>query len=168
MIQMALNEGALGFRAVGIVPHVDTVHQVQVAPFEQGVKAEDSAVDAEVEGLLYEALKGFYVNPTTLSDFTSTLENPNGIVSSDKVGPTIARDITRSAFIAIWGGHETGQRSRWRPHQDDERRTRRGSVNGLMVKLVGSTKNRYLCAYEKTAADFRAVPPGKTRRLSKG
>ena len=65
-------------------------------------KSEDTAVDAEVEGLLYEALKGFYVNPTTLSDFTSTLENPNGIVSSDKVGPTIARDITRSAFIAVF------------------------------------------------------------------
>ena len=64
--------------------------------------SEDTAVDAEVEGLLYEALKNFYSAPTSLDEFTSTLENPNGIVSSDKVGPTIARDITRSAFIAVF------------------------------------------------------------------
>ena len=65
-------------------------------------KSEDTAVDAEIEGLLFDALKGFYAEPTTLAQFTSTLENPNGIVSSDKVGPTIARDITRSAFIAVF------------------------------------------------------------------
>ena len=65
-------------------------------------KSEDSAVDAEIEGLLYEALKNFYAAPTSLDEFTSTLENPNGIVSSDKVGPTIARDITRSAFFAVF------------------------------------------------------------------
>ena len=64
--------------------------------------SEDTAVDAEIESLLFDALKNFYVGPTTLDDFTSTLENPNGIISSDKVGPTIARDITRSAFIAVF------------------------------------------------------------------
>ena len=65
-------------------------------------KSEDTSVDAEIESLLFDALKGFYAEPTTLAQFTSTLENPNGIVSSDKVGPTIARDITRSAFIAVF------------------------------------------------------------------
>ena len=65
-------------------------------------KSEDTAVDAEIEALLYDALKGFYAEQTSLDQFTSTLENPNGIVSSDKVGPTIARDITRSAFIAVF------------------------------------------------------------------
>ena len=65
-------------------------------------KSEDTAVDAEIESLLFDALKGFYAEQTTLDQFTSTLENPNGIVSSDKVGPTIARDITRSAFIAVF------------------------------------------------------------------
>ncbi len=64
--------------------------------------SEDTAVDAEIERLLFDALKGFYAEQTTLDQFTSTLENPNGIVSSDKVGPTIARDITRSAFIAVF------------------------------------------------------------------
>ncbi len=65
-------------------------------------KSEDTAVDAEIESLLFDALKGFYAEQTTIDQFTSTLENPNGIVSSDKVGPTIARDITRSAFIAVF------------------------------------------------------------------
>ena len=65
-------------------------------------KSEDTAVDAEIENLLFNALKGFYAGETSLAEFTSTLENPNGIVSSDKVGPTIARDITRSAFIAVF------------------------------------------------------------------
>ncbi len=65
-------------------------------------KSESTAVDAEIEGLLFNALKPFYADDIQLSDFTSTLENPNGIISSDKVGPTIARDITRSAFIAVF------------------------------------------------------------------
>ena len=64
--------------------------------------SESTEVDSEIEGLLYNALKGFYAEDIQLSDFTSTLENPNGIISSDKVGPTIARDITRSAFIAVF------------------------------------------------------------------
>ena len=64
---------------------------------------ESTAVDSEIEGLLFDALKGFYADSNIqLADFTSTLENPNGIISSDKVGPTIARDITRSAFIAVF------------------------------------------------------------------
>ena len=63
---------------------------------------ESTEVDAEVESLLFDALKGFYSEDIQLADFTSTLENPNGIISSDKVGPTIARDITRSAFIAVF------------------------------------------------------------------
>ena len=64
--------------------------------------SESTEVDAEIEGLLFDALKGFYAEDIQLADFTSTLENPNGIISSDKVGPTIARDITRSAFIAVF------------------------------------------------------------------
>jgi len=64
--------------------------------------SESTEVDAEIESLLFDALKGFYAEDIQLSDFTSTLENPNGIISSDKVGPTIARDITRSAFIAVF------------------------------------------------------------------
>ena len=75
-----------------------------VVRFDKPVTAEDvrsSTVDAEIEGMLYESLKGFYVEPVTFESFTSTLENPNGIISSDKVGASIANDIKRNAIISI-------------------------------------------------------------------
>ena len=66
------------------------------------VEDESTAVDAEVESMLYDALKGLFADKSmTLEDFTSTLDNPNGIISSDKVGPTIANDMKRSAIIAV-------------------------------------------------------------------
>lgn len=65
------------------------------------VDEESTEVDAEVEQILYDALKGFFAEDLTLSEFTSTLENPNGIISSDKVGPTIANDMKRDAIIAV-------------------------------------------------------------------
>ncbi|MCF0175011.1 MAG: protein translocase subunit SecDF [Bacteroidales bacterium] len=65
------------------------------------INQDNSSVDKEIEGLLYDAVKGLFANEISLSDFTSTLENPNGIISSDKVGPTIANDIKRDAFIAV-------------------------------------------------------------------
>ena len=64
-------------------------------------KDESSSVDAEIEAMLYEALKGFYAEEISLSEFTSTLDNPNGIISSDKVGASIANDIKRNAIISI-------------------------------------------------------------------
>ena len=64
-------------------------------------KDESSEVDAEIEEMLYNALGGFYSDNLTLSDFTSTLDNPNGIISSDKVGASIANDIKRNAIISI-------------------------------------------------------------------
>ena len=65
------------------------------------VANESSDVDVEVENILYNALKGFFAAEVSLEDFTSTQTNPNGIISSDKVGPTIANDITRDAIIAV-------------------------------------------------------------------
>ena len=65
------------------------------------VEDESTDADAEVEGKLYNALKGFFATELTFAEFTSTLDNPNGIISSDKVGPTIANDITRNAIIAV-------------------------------------------------------------------
>ena len=62
---------------------------------------ESTTVDAEIEGMLFEAMKGFFDEGLTLSDFTSTLDNPNGIISSDKVGASIANDIKRNAVISI-------------------------------------------------------------------
>ena len=65
-------------------------------------KEESSSVDHEIENMLFESLKDFYANPVTFESFTSTLENPNGIISSDKVGATIANDIKRNAIISIF------------------------------------------------------------------
>ena len=65
------------------------------------VENESTEADAEVESKLYNALKGFFATELSFAEFTSTLDNPNGIISSDKVGPTIANDITRSAIIAV-------------------------------------------------------------------
>ncbi len=63
---------------------------------------ESTDVDAEVEQMLYEALKPFFAEKDiTLGEFTSTLDNPNGIISSDKVGPTIANDMKRDAIVAV-------------------------------------------------------------------
>ncbi|MCQ2182771.1 MAG: protein translocase subunit SecDF [Bacteroidales bacterium] len=64
-------------------------------------KDESSTVDAEIEGMLYDSLKGLFSADLSLSDFTSTLDNPNGIISSDKVGASIANDIKRNALISI-------------------------------------------------------------------
>jgi len=65
------------------------------------VADESTDADAEVESKLYNALKGFFTTEVSFGEFTSTLDNPNGIISSDKVGPTIANDITRDAIIAV-------------------------------------------------------------------
>jgi SecD/SecF fusion protein len=57
--------------------------------------------DALVDGKVYNALKDFFVSKMSLEEFTATADNPNGIVSSEKVGPTIADDIKRDAYIAV-------------------------------------------------------------------
>ncbi len=65
------------------------------------VDNESTEADVEVEAKLFNALKGFFAKELAFGEFTSTLDNPNGIISSDKVGPTIANDITRNAIIAV-------------------------------------------------------------------
>ena len=66
------------------------------------VEDESSEVDSEVEHKIFDALKPFFVDSgMTFAEFTSTLDNPNGIISSDKVGPTIANDMKRDAIIAV-------------------------------------------------------------------
>ena len=65
------------------------------------VKDESANVDSEIEGMLFDALKGFYAGDITIDDFKDTANNPNGIISSDKVGASIASDIKRSAIISV-------------------------------------------------------------------
>ncbi len=59
-------------------------------------------LDDEIEALLYEGLKPYLPEGTTLDEFKSTEINPEvGIMQSQKVGPAIADDITSAAFIAV-------------------------------------------------------------------
>ncbi len=65
------------------------------------IEDESSATDSLVDRKLYHALSGFFNNGITLPEFLSTLENPNGIISSEKVGPTIADDLKRDSVFAV-------------------------------------------------------------------
>lgn len=57
--------------------------------------------DMLVDGKIYKALSPLYAAPISYEEFMSTTDNPNGIIQSEKVGPTIADDIKRDAMIAI-------------------------------------------------------------------
>ena len=65
------------------------------------VDDESANVDAEIEHMIFDALKGLYSANITYDDFVDTANNPNGIISSDKVGASIASDIKRSAVISV-------------------------------------------------------------------
>ena len=65
------------------------------------VDDESATVDAEIENMIFNALKGLYAADITYDDFVDTADNPNGIISSDKVGASIASDIKRSAVISV-------------------------------------------------------------------
>ena len=55
-----------------------------------------------VEKAIYEGVKGFYKDPISFEEFST--DNPNkvlGIMSSQNVGPTVAKDIQRSGIISI-------------------------------------------------------------------
>jgi SecD/SecF fusion protein len=65
------------------------------------IDSEDPETDNIVDTKLYNALNGLYANGISYEEFTSTTDNPNGIIQSEKVGPTIADDIKRDAVIAI-------------------------------------------------------------------
>ncbi len=56
---------------------------------------------AQVDALLYEALKDFYTYEISLDGFTSTQDDENGIISSSKIGPAIAKDMIYNAFYAV-------------------------------------------------------------------
>lgn len=61
---------------------------------------EGETVTDEINTMLYEELKPVYKTELTKEEFTTNLV-PYGIISSDKVGPTVAHDITVNSFIAV-------------------------------------------------------------------
>ena len=69
-------------------------------------KYDDDSQDANttVERLMYEALAPLFATPLTFEEFHSTATNPYGIISADMVGPSVASDLTRNSFIAVFIG----------------------------------------------------------------
>ena len=58
-------------------------------------------VTAEIEGMLYKALAPLMAQQLTQAEFQTTQISPYGIISSDKVGPSVAHDMTVNSFIAV-------------------------------------------------------------------
>ena len=59
------------------------------------------ATTEEVETILYNALKGLYGYDITLDGFRSTQDDQNGIISAEKIGPAIAKDMTMGASLSV-------------------------------------------------------------------
>ncbi len=65
------------------------------------VDEDNIVVDSIAEAKLYEGLNPFFGSEVTKADFS--VENQNvGLISSQKVGATVSRDITRGAFLAVF------------------------------------------------------------------
>ncbi len=56
---------------------------------------------AEVEQILYEAMKGLYSYEITFEQFRNTQTDENGILNADKIGPSIAKDTTWNAIYSV-------------------------------------------------------------------
>ncbi|MBQ3070780.1 MAG: protein translocase subunit SecDF [Tidjanibacter sp.] len=76
-------------------------HQMRIVTQYLHDEQNDEAT-AIVEGIIYNGVKGLYTTELTLDEFTSTATNPYGIIQADMVGPSVASDITRGAFIAVF------------------------------------------------------------------
>ena len=58
-------------------------------------------VTAEIDKMLYKALAPLNDESLTEAEFVTTATNPVGIISSDKVGPSVAHDIKVNSVIAV-------------------------------------------------------------------
>ena len=68
------------------------------------VDVEGTQVDNEIQEILYNSLKSELPSDLTHDDFVNGSEDKQvGIMSSIKVGPTIADDIKKNSFFAIIG-----------------------------------------------------------------
>ena len=68
------------------------------------INSNDPDIDAKIQGMLYAGLKDFYSKDMSYDQFTSDSEKSDmmlGIMSSQKVGATIADDVTRKAIWAV-------------------------------------------------------------------
>ena len=68
------------------------------------VDVEGIAVDEEIQNKLFDALQSYLPDGTTYQSFVNgSSEKEVGIMSSIKVGPTIADDIKKNSFLAVIG-----------------------------------------------------------------
>ncbi|MDE6685378.1 MAG: protein translocase subunit SecD [Duncaniella sp.] len=63
------------------------------------IDSDEEGVDEEITKILYDGLQG-ELNGMSMEDFSTTNENV-GIMSSQKVGPTVANDMRTDAYIAV-------------------------------------------------------------------
>ena len=78
-------------------------HQVRIVT--QYLVGDDSnEASKQVETILYRALSPLYSQSLTQSEFETTATNINGIISSDTVEASVAREIVINAFWAVFLG----------------------------------------------------------------
>ena len=57
---------------------------------------------AEVEQIIFDALKPLYSYDISFEQFRNTQTDVNGILTADKIGPSIAKDMTYNAIYAVF------------------------------------------------------------------
>ena len=87
--------------SLNVITYGNDANQVRIST-NYRIHEDNAEADEYIEGLLYEGCKPFLGDDITFEDFHSTESNANvGIMSSQKVGPAIADDITTSAVWAV-------------------------------------------------------------------
>ena len=66
-----------------------------------GINEDNDTIKNQIVEKLYNGTKQYFKNDITIKEFASTETNPLGIISSEIVGPTMAKDIQRDAVIAL-------------------------------------------------------------------
>ncbi len=66
-------------------------------------KFDDTSEEAtgEIDHMLYDALASLNSGSLTFQEFSTTDTNPIGIISADKIGPSVASDIKKNSVIAV-------------------------------------------------------------------
>ena len=87
----------------GVAPEVKTFgsdNQMKITT-KWRVNEDNSTVDSLAEDHLYKGLAPFFKTNLTKTDF-SVQNQSVGLISSQKVGATVSKDITRGAFLAVF------------------------------------------------------------------
>ncbi len=91
----------------GVAPEVKTfgpTSQIKITT-KYMIDQDGPKVDSTIQSKLFNGLKKFFKNDITYTEFSSDVEGENkllGILSSQKIGPTIAYDIREKAYFAVF------------------------------------------------------------------